>query len=69
MIHWHVSSCAGFLLTGQYRPLCAIVHAAPDGPVRRLFRRRMDRAFGEADHTQRIHDTWLICALLRGPFS
>lgn len=67
MIHWHVSSCAGFLLTGQYRPVCSIVWAMPECRPRQAFADLMNRVFDEVRHCGRIHDTWLIGRLLRGP--
>ena len=69
MFHWYASSCIGFVLTGRFRPLCAIVHALPDCQARTMFARDMDRRFGEERHCERIHDIWLIASLLRGPLS
>ena len=58
-MHWTVSSIAGFLLTGQYRPVCSLSQSLPDCGPRRAFERAMDRAF-EPDHCRKIHATWLI---------
>lgn len=51
--HWMVSSAAGFLLTGQFRPVCSIVYEMRDCSPRRAFLRAMDRAF-EPDHCRHI---------------
>lgn len=66
MLHWWLSSAAGLVLTGRYRPLCALVHRAPDCRARRAFSRAMDRAFREPEHLRRVHDTWSIGWALRG---
>lgn len=68
MLHWHVSSCAGFLLTGQYRPVCSIIWGLSDCRPRTAFARCMNATFCEDRHCGRIHDTWLIGRLLRGHF-
>lgn len=67
MTHWHVSSALGFLLTGQYRPVCSIAHGLPDSRARQAFETRMDRFFGEIEHCRRIHNTYVLARLLRGP--
>lgn len=63
--HWHISSCLGFVVSGQYRPLCSLIHCAPDCLARRAFQRWADRYFAEQGHTQRMHVIWLITAMLR----
>lgn len=67
MLHWHVSSCLGFVLTGRFRPVCSIVWGLPDCRPRTAFARRMNATFCEDRHCGRIHDTYVICAMLRGP--
>ena len=67
MIHWHTSSALGLILTGRYRPVCSIVHGLPACRPRTAFARHMDAVFREDRHCGRIHDTWLIGRLLRGP--
>lgn len=69
MIHWHVSSCFGFLLTGQWRPVCSLSQSLPPCRVRRAFEARMDRAFSESGHCRRIHLIWLVAVMLRGPLA
>lgn len=64
--HWTISSAAGFVITGQYRPVCSLVHAAPDCMARRAAVRALGRAFDDPEHTRRIHDTWAVGAALRG---
>lgn len=64
-MHWTVSSIAGFLLTGQYRPVCSLVHAAPDCMARRAAVLALGRVFDDPEHTRRIHDTWAVGAALR----
>lgn len=64
-MHWTVSSIAGFLLTGQYRPICSLSQSLPDCGPRRAFERAMDRAFDECGHCARIHRVWLIGRALR----
>lgn len=66
MWHWRVSSAAGFVIAGQYRPICSLSQSLPDCAPRRAFERAMERAFGEARHVQRVHATWLIGNTLRG---
>ena len=56
MLHWRVSSALGLLLTGRYRPVCAVVYAARDCAARRAFLRLMDALFDEPAHCRRI---WL----------
>ena len=56
MLHWRVSSALGLLMTGRYRPVCAVVYAARDCAARRGFLRFMDALFDERDHCRRI---WL----------
>ena len=65
--HWAASSAAGFVLTGTARPLCSIAYEAPDSAARRAFLRAADRLFSEERHLERIHNTWLIGSLFRGP--
>ena len=65
--HWHASSCAGFMLTGEYRPVCSIVWVMPVCRFRQAFVARMDRIFKEIRHCGKTHDTYVICSLLRGP--
>ena len=65
-MHWTISSAAGFVLTGQYRPVCSLVHAAPDCMARRAAVRALGRAFDDPEHTRRIHDTWAVGRALRG---
>ena len=67
MTHWYLSSCLGVILAGQFRPVCSVVAALPDCCPRRIFIAQMDHVFDEARHCGRIHDTWLIGRLLRGP--
>lgn len=67
--HWKRSARAGFILTGEYKPVCAIVFGLPDSWPKRAFIADMDRRFREAHHCQRIHDTYWIGWLLRGPVS
>lgn len=69
MLHWYVSSCAGFVLSGRFRPVCSIVHVMPECRAKAAFSQDMNRRFGELRHCGRIHDTWLIARLLRGPIS
>ena len=66
MWHWRLSSSLGLLLTGRYKPVCAIVYGLPDCAARRAFLRLMDRAFGEGDHCRRIALTYRMGRLLRG---
>ena len=66
MTHWQASSAAGWLLFGRYRPLCSYAYVAPDCAARRWFMAAMNRRFREPNHCQRIHDTWLIGAAVRG---
>lgn len=64
-MHWHLSSLAGLLLTGRYKPVCAIVALhAPDCGAKRAFERAMERTF-EPDHCRRIAAIWLIGDALR----
>ena len=65
MSHWQVSSLAGVVLTGRYKPLCATVHGLPDSRFRRAFIAAMDRWF-EPGHCQRVADTYAIGAAVRG---
>lgn len=67
MRHWIVSSCLGFVLTGRFKPVCAIVWGLPDCRPRTAFARRMNAMFCEDRHCGRIADTYVICSLLRGP--
>ena len=67
MLHWHVSSALGFVLAGQWRPVCSLSQSLPPCRARRAFEARMDRAFSESGHCRRIHDTYLIARFLRGP--
>lgn len=65
--HWLLSSSAGFVISGQFRPICSLSQSLPDCAPRRAFEREMNRRFGEERHCGRIHDTYLIGWLLRGP--
>ena len=65
MIHWHASSLLGFCVTGQFRPLCSVIHCAPECRARAAFQRWADRYFDEPDHTLRMHAIWLLGAMLR----
>ena len=67
MTHWYLSSCLGLLIAWQLRPVCSIVAALPDSRLRLAFMAQMDRVFNEDRHCGRIHDTWLLGRLLRGP--
>ena len=67
MRHWIVSSCLGFVLTGRFRPVCSIVWGLPDCRAKDAFARDMNRRFGETRHCGRIHDTFILCDMLRGP--
>lgn len=69
MIHWHVSSALGFVLTGQYRPVCSASQSLPPCRVRRAFEARMERAFDDPGHCRRIHDTYVLARLLRSPLA
>ena len=69
MLHWYASSCAGFVLTGRFRPVCSIVYVLPECRAKAAFARDMNRRFKEDRHIGRIHDTWQIACLLRGPTS
>lgn len=64
-LHWTISSAAGFVITGQYRPICSLVHAAPDCMARRGAVRVLGRVFDDPRHCERIHDTWAIGASMR----
>lgn len=64
-MHWTASSIAGFLLTGQYRPICSLSQSIPDCGPRRAFERAMERAFAEPGHCARVHCIWLIGRALR----
>ena len=66
MWHWTISSAAGFVITGQYRPICSLVHAAPDCMARRGAVRALGRVFDDPRHCERIHDTWAVGRALRG---
>lgn len=63
-LHWHASCVGGFLLKGRYRPICSIVHTAPECRARRAFRQATNRMFREPDHTLRMHAIWLLCDML-----
>lgn len=65
MTHWQASSALGLLLTGRYKPVCAVIHGLPDSRFRRAFVAAMDRAF-EPGHCQRVADTYAIGAAVRG---
>lgn len=58
--HWIASSTAGFLLTGQFRPLCSVAYEAPDCALRRAFLRAMDAAFSEKEHCRKIALTYRV---------
>lgn len=65
--HWRASSCLGFVLTGQWRPLCSVIHCAEHFTYREAFQRWADRYFDEPDHTLKMHANWLLGTMLRGP--
>lgn len=65
-MHWTASSIAGFLLTGQYRPLCSIAYEAPDCLARRAFLRAADWLFDEVGHCRRVALTYRVGRALRG---
>mgnify|MGYP000400870201 CR=1 FL=1 len=65
-LHWTISSAAGFVITGQYRPICSLSQSLPDCAPRRAFERAMERAFAEPGHCARVHRVWLLGRLLRG---
>lgn len=65
-MHWWLSSFAGLLLTGQWRPVCAIVYPAPDCMARRAFLRLMDRLFAESGHCRRVWMAWAVGRAVRG---
>ena len=69
MKHWAVSSALGFVLTGQFRPVCSLSQSLPDCCIRRAFEARMARAFAEENHCLRIHRIWLVAVMLRGPLA
>lgn len=64
-LHWHASSAIGWLLTGQWRPVCSIIWDVPVPPLQERFRREMDRRFAEVDHCARIHVEWMERTLNR----
>lgn len=71
-MHWRLSSAAGWMLTGRYMPVCAIVALrVPDCAARRGFERAMGRAFADPGHCARIAAIWAVGAALRGwrPFA
>lgn len=65
-MHWTVSSIAGFVLTGQYRPLCSIAYEAPDCAARRAFLHAADWLFAEDQHCRRVAITYRVGRALRG---
>lgn len=65
MLHWTISSAAGFVITGRLRPLCSIAYEARDSAARRAFLRAADRLFSEADHCRRIALTYRLGRALR----
>ena len=65
-LHWTISSAAGFVLTGRYRPICSLSQSLPDCAPRRAFERAMGRAFREEQHCARVHRVWLLGNALRG---
>lgn len=65
MWHWRLSSSLGLLLTGRYKPVCAIVYGLPDCAARRAFLQLMDRAFGESQHCRRIWLTYRLGRAIR----
>lgn len=65
-LHWTISSAAGFVMTGRFKPVCAIVYGLPDCAARRAFLRLMDRAFRETNHCRRVALTYRVGRLLRG---
>lgn len=64
--HWTASSLAGALIRWQFRPVCSIIHAAPDCMARRTAVRALGRVFNDPRHCERIHSTWLLGRALRG---
>lgn len=64
--HWAASSAAGWLLTGQFRPLCSVSQDLPDCRLRRGFERAMERLFDEPGHVQRVHRVYVLGRALRG---
>lgn len=66
MWHWRLSSSLGLLLTGRFKPVCAIVYGLPDCAARRAFLQLMDRVFAERDHCRRVALTYRVGRLLRG---
>lgn len=64
-MHWHLSSLAGLLLTGQWRPVCAWAAMQPDCAAKRAFCRAMERAFAEPGHVERVARVWAVGAALR----
>ena len=63
-MHWTASSCLGLLLTGRYKPVCAIAYEARDCAARRAFLLAMDRVF-EADHCRIVWATWAVGNAIR----
>lgn len=63
-MHWAASSCLGLLLTGCYKPFCAVVYETRDCAARRAFLRAMDRVF-EPDHCRIIWATWAVGNAIR----
>lgn len=57
--HWQASAVAGWLLTGEYRPICSIVWDIPECGATRAFKTGMDRVFRESGHCLRIHVEWV----------
>ena len=64
-VHWALSSAAGLLLTGRYRPLCSVVYEAPNCSARSAFLRAADWLFAEERHCQRIACTYRLGRTLR----
>ena len=64
-IHWTLSSAAGLVMTGQWRPVCSVSQDLPDCRLRRGFERAMERTFGEVGHCARVHRVWLLGSALR----
>lgn len=64
-MHWAVSATAGFVLTGQYRPICSFSFDWPDCRPRRRFHDAMNWVFPPVapqigSHCLHIHAVWLL---------
>ena len=65
MWHWRLSSSLGLLLSGRFKPVCAIVYGLPDCAARRAFLRLMDRVFAESQHCRKIWTTYHLGRAIR----